>query len=114
MGEALRNEGIGLHGAERITQVAGDLESNLKEQERIGAEIAALQQHLAALQRDHSVLVTIQRALGSGSFSTPAAETRRRRSGRRRGGGWSRGTRLSSPRWWRWRPRWWIRPCGCW
>jgi hypothetical protein len=47
-----------------ITQVAGDLESNLKEQERIGAEIAALQQQLTALQEDHSVLVNIQRALG--------------------------------------------------
>jgi hypothetical protein len=47
-----------------ITQVAGDLESNLKEQERIGAEIAALQQQLTALQQDHSVLVNIQQALG--------------------------------------------------
>jgi len=47
-----------------IAQVAGDLESNLKEQERIGAEIAALQQQLTALQQDHSVLVNIQQALG--------------------------------------------------
>ncbi len=47
-----------------ITQVAGDLESNLKEQERIGADIAALQQQLTALQQDHSVLVNIQQALG--------------------------------------------------
>ncbi|MBK3574596.1 hypothetical protein JHN63_12375 [Streptomyces sp. MBT65] len=45
-------------------QVAGDLESNLKEQDRIGAEIAALQQQLTALQHDHSVLVNIQQALG--------------------------------------------------
>ncbi|MFJ8142254.1 hypothetical protein [Streptomyces sp. NPDC096013] len=45
-------------------QVAGDLESNLKEQERIGADIAALQQQLTALQQDHSVLVNIQQALG--------------------------------------------------
>ncbi|MEW1649091.1 hypothetical protein [Streptomyces sp. NPDC091219] len=47
-----------------IAQVAGDLESNFKEQERIGAEIAALQQQLTALQQDHSVLVNIQQALG--------------------------------------------------
>jgi len=47
-----------------IAQVAGDLESNLKEQERIGAEIAALQQQLTAVQQDHSVLVNIQQALG--------------------------------------------------
>ncbi|MFD4880732.1 hypothetical protein ACFWOB_46260 [Streptomyces sp. NPDC058420] len=47
-----------------IAQVAGDLDSNVKEQERIGAEIAALQQQLTALQQDHSVLVNIQQALG--------------------------------------------------
>ncbi|MFJ3899899.1 hypothetical protein [Streptomyces sp. NPDC090083] len=47
-----------------IAQVAGDLESNVKEQERIGAEIAALQHQLAALQQDHSVLVNVQQALG--------------------------------------------------
>ena len=47
-----------------IAQVAGDLESNFKEQERIGAEIAALQEQLTALQQDHSVLVNVQQALG--------------------------------------------------
>ncbi|WP_416963454.1 hypothetical protein [Streptomyces sp. Agncl-13] len=47
-----------------IAQVAGDLESNLKEQERVGAEIATLQQQLTALQQDHSVLVNMQQALG--------------------------------------------------
>ena len=47
-----------------IAQVAGDLESNFKEQERIGAEIATLQQQLTALQQDHSVLVNMQQALG--------------------------------------------------
>ncbi|MDH6703032.1 hypothetical protein P3T26_007549 [Streptomyces sp. MAA16] len=47
-----------------IAQVAGDLESNLKEQERISAEIAALQEQLTALQQDHSVLVNVQQALG--------------------------------------------------
>jgi hypothetical protein len=47
-----------------IAQVAGDLESNVQEQERIGADIAALQQQLTALQQDQSVLVNIQQALG--------------------------------------------------
>ncbi|WP_406465076.1 hypothetical protein OH768_53960 [Streptomyces sp. NBC_01622] len=47
-----------------IAQVASDLESNTKEQERIGAEIEALQEQLGALQHDHSVLVNMQQALG--------------------------------------------------
>ena len=38
-------------------QVAGDLERNLKEQERIGGEIEALQAQLTALQQDHAILV---------------------------------------------------------
>ncbi|MGW7382696.1 hypothetical protein [Streptomyces sp. NPDC054794] len=47
-----------------INQVTSDLERNVKEQERIGAEIAALQEQLGVLQRDHSVLVNVQEALG--------------------------------------------------
>ncbi|MGW7296447.1 hypothetical protein [Streptomyces sp. NPDC054829] len=50
-------------------QVAGDLERNLKEQERISGEIEALQTQLAALRHDHAVLVNIQQALGA---SAPA------------------------------------------
>ncbi|WP_217238138.1 hypothetical protein [Streptomyces sp. AC555_RSS877] len=46
-------------------QVSADLERNTKEQERVGAEIAALQEQLTALQRDHEVLVSIQRAIGT-------------------------------------------------
>ncbi|MFI6441760.1 hypothetical protein [Streptomyces sp. NPDC050759] len=60
------------------TQVAADLETNLKEQERISGDIAALQQQLAALQHDHSVLVNIQQALGvthSTKEPTPSTET---------------------------------------
>jgi hypothetical protein len=45
-------------------QVTNDLEANTKEQERINAEIAALQEQLAALQHDHSVLVNVQQVLG--------------------------------------------------
>ncbi|MFF7856300.1 hypothetical protein [Streptomyces sp. NPDC007904] len=48
-------------------QVASDLERNVKEQERVAAEIAALQQQLTVLQRDHAVLVNMQQALGIAS-----------------------------------------------
>ncbi|MFI9769716.1 hypothetical protein ACIHJG_22995 [Streptomyces sp. NPDC052415] len=53
-------------------QVTGDLERNLKEQERLGDEIAALQVQLAALRHDQAVLVSIQQALGV--TAEPAAE----------------------------------------
>ncbi|MFF1453767.1 hypothetical protein ACFVYF_37400 [Streptomyces sp. NPDC058274] len=49
-----------------IAQVAGDLERNTKEQERIGADIEALQEQLTALQHDHTVLVSMQQALTAG------------------------------------------------
>lgn len=55
-------------------QVASDLERNLKEQERISGDIAALQQQLAALQHDHAVLLSVQQALGAVPAPvTPAA-----------------------------------------
>ncbi|MGI5372678.1 hypothetical protein ACQEV2_00055 [Streptomyces sp. CA-251387] len=47
-----------------ISQVASDLERNVKEQERIASEMTTLQQQLAALQHDHTVLVQMQQALG--------------------------------------------------
>jgi hypothetical protein len=53
-------------------QVTGDLERNLKEQERLSGEIEALQAQLASLRHDHAVLVNIQQAIGIPS--TPAAE----------------------------------------
>ncbi|MFG2661586.1 hypothetical protein [Streptomyces sp. NPDC048425] len=60
-----------------IAQVTGDLEHNVKEQERLGAEIDALQEQLGALQHDHSVLVSMQEALGganpAGQADTTAA-----------------------------------------
>ncbi|AQS65580.1 hypothetical protein [Streptomyces pactum] len=55
-------------------QVAGDLERNAKEQERIGADIATLQEKLTALQQDHNVLVNIQQALAA-TVPAPAAES---------------------------------------
>ncbi|MFE9629291.1 hypothetical protein [Streptomyces sp. NPDC006527] len=44
-------------------QVAADLERNLKEQERISGEIAALQEQLTALEKDRAVLLNLQQAL---------------------------------------------------
>lgn len=45
------------------TQVGSDLERNVAEQERIRAEIDALQEQLTALRHDHSVLMNISQAL---------------------------------------------------
>nr|WSY48831.1 hypothetical protein OG999_00805 [Streptomyces sp. NBC_00886] len=55
-------------------QVAGDLERNLKEQERLSGEIEGLQAQLTALRHDHTVLVNIQQALGIPAPAAPAAE----------------------------------------
>ncbi|MGW2960797.1 hypothetical protein ACWDGI_20300 [Streptomyces sp. NPDC001220] len=56
-------------------QVAGDLEHNLKEQDRLNSEIEALQAQLAALRNDHTVLVNIQQALGiPAAHDAPAAQ----------------------------------------
>jgi hypothetical protein len=56
-------------------QVAGDLERNAKEQDRIGAEIDALQEQLRALQHDHTVLTNMQKALGAtDTAAQPARE----------------------------------------
>ncbi|GAA3596766.1 hypothetical protein [Streptomyces osmaniensis] len=56
-------------------QVTNDLERNVKEQERLTAEIASLQQQLAAVQHDHTVLVNVQQALGIVQApARPAAE----------------------------------------
>ncbi|MEU6519948.1 hypothetical protein [Streptomyces sp. NPDC046978] len=56
-------------------QVTSDLERNVKEQERISTDIAALQQELASLQTDHSVLVNVQQALGITSAPVQPAVT---------------------------------------
>ncbi|MFJ9753031.1 hypothetical protein [Streptomyces chartreusis] len=55
-----------------VNQVASDLDRNVKGQERIAAEIAALQQELAALQHDHAVLMNMQQALGIAATAEPA------------------------------------------
>lgn len=56
-------------------QVAGDLERNLKEQDRIAGEIAALQEQLASLEKDRTVLLNVRQALGVESApAAPAVE----------------------------------------
>ncbi|MER5533994.1 hypothetical protein [Streptomyces mirabilis] len=55
-----------------IAQVTGDLERNAKEQERVAAEVEALQEQLRALQHDHTVLVNMQDALGGPSSAHEA------------------------------------------
>ncbi|MEV5910603.1 hypothetical protein AB0M00_17090 [Streptomyces chartreusis] len=77
-----------------IAQVTGDLERNVKEQERITAEIASLQEQLAAVQHDHTVLVNVQQALGiTQAPAQPEAEAEsaavpspRQKTGAARGG----------------------------
>ncbi|MEU8992845.1 hypothetical protein AB0C98_41790 [Streptomyces sp. NPDC048558] len=77
-----------------VAQVTGDLERNVKEQERITAEIASLQEQLAAVQHDHTVLVNVQQALGIPEApAQPAAEAEnasvpapRQKTGAARGG----------------------------
>ncbi|MCS0605413.1 hypothetical protein NX794_30040 [Streptomyces sp. LP11] len=84
-----------------VHQVAGDLEQNVKEQDRVSGDIAALQEQLATLQRDHTILVSMQQALGvattAGAVTEPAVPAPRKKSatastrsapetGKRRGG----------------------------
>ncbi|MBA4863161.1 hypothetical protein H1V43_17585 [Streptomyces sp. PSKA54] len=56
-----------------VSQVAGDLERNAKEQERISAELTALEGQLQALRHDHALLVSMREAL-TGESSAPLPE----------------------------------------
>ncbi|AZM57313.1 hypothetical protein DMA15_36105 [Streptomyces sp. WAC 01529] len=60
--------------AQYAAQVAEDLESNRKEQERIEAEMAALQEKLEVLQRDCRVLENVQQALETSHTSASGAK----------------------------------------
>ncbi|MFE0044303.1 hypothetical protein [Streptomyces albireticuli] len=55
-------------------KVAADLEHNTKEQERIGAEVTALEERLRALRRDHTLLVGVQQALGKEAAAAPVPQ----------------------------------------
>jgi hypothetical protein len=46
-------------------QLTTDLERNAKEQDRIGADLVALQEQLDTLRHDQTLLVSMQRALGT-------------------------------------------------
>jgi hypothetical protein len=58
-----------------IAQVTNDLDRNVKEQERISAEISTLQEQLAGLERDHSVLMNMQQALGVKAVPADTVDT---------------------------------------
>ncbi|MGY5059978.1 hypothetical protein ACWDFR_38940 [Streptomyces sp. 900105755] len=58
-----------------ISQVANDLDRNVKEQQRVTEELAVLQEQLATLQRDHTVLVNMQQALGAPTTAPEPART---------------------------------------
>ncbi|MFJ4836342.1 hypothetical protein ACIP79_41595 [Streptomyces sp. NPDC088747] len=60
--------------AQYAAKVTADLEVNAKEQERIGAEVAALQAQLATLQNDQVLLANLQQTLGGESLTAAGAE----------------------------------------
>jgi hypothetical protein len=60
--------------AQYAAQVAADLERNTKEQDRIGAELTALQGQLEALQQDQVLLASVQQALGGASSAAAVQE----------------------------------------
>ncbi|MFI6340503.1 hypothetical protein [Streptomyces sp. NPDC050535] len=60
--------------AQYAAQVAADLERNTKEQERIGTEVAALQEQLASLQSNQVLLANLQRTLGVENLTTISTE----------------------------------------
>ena len=57
--------------ARYTAQVIADLEHNVKEQERIDAEVASLQEQSRALQHDRALLMNLQRTL-AGESATAA------------------------------------------
>ncbi|MFG2502237.1 hypothetical protein ACGFSB_29000 [Streptomyces sp. NPDC048441] len=60
--------------AQYAARVAVDLETNRQEQERVGAEVAALQEQLQALENDHAVLLSMKQALGSTGTAAAVAK----------------------------------------
>ncbi|MWA07803.1 BlaI/MecI/CopY family transcriptional regulator [Streptomyces sp. BA2] len=61
--------------ARYAAQVAADLDTNRKEHERIGTEVAALQELLQALENDYALLLSMQQALGSPGAPAVAVNT---------------------------------------
>ncbi|WP_367048189.1 hypothetical protein [Streptomyces sp. Je 1-332] len=60
--------------AQYAARVTADLETNRKEQERVGAQLTALQEQLRTLENDHALLLSMQQALGSSGALTATAK----------------------------------------
>ncbi|MFE4663207.1 hypothetical protein ACFRFJ_41785 [Streptomyces hydrogenans] len=71
------------------SKVAGDLERNVAEQERIRAEVARLAAELDELMHDHGVLLNLQKALQAGTSESD------RRVPRQKNGNAEKGARNS-------------------
>ncbi|MFB6835194.1 hypothetical protein [Streptomyces hydrogenans] len=71
------------------SKVAGDLERNVAEQERIRAEVARLTAELDELMHDHGVLLNLQKALQAGTSESD------RRVPRQKNGNAEKGARNS-------------------
>lgn len=76
-------------------RVAADLNENAAEQERIQAEIEALQAQLASLEQDHELLVGMRSALG-GETAKPQTVPAARRTVKKPGSATAKATRTSS------------------
>ncbi|MGW7089047.1 hypothetical protein ACWGH2_36905 [Streptomyces sp. NPDC054871] len=69
----IQSEAAGVQ-AQYAAQVAADLETNRKEHERVGVDVAAPKEQLQALESDHAVLLSMQQALGSPTAPAAAAK----------------------------------------
>ncbi|MFF3402362.1 hypothetical protein ACFYW6_28065 [Streptomyces sp. NPDC002659] len=76
-------------------RVAADLNQNTAEQERIQAEIEALQAQLASLEQDHELLVGMRSALG-GETAEPKTVPAARRTVKKPGSATAKTTRTPS------------------
>ncbi|MEU3922819.1 hypothetical protein [Streptomyces sp. NPDC029004] len=76
-------------------RVAADLNQNTAEQERIQAEIEALQAQLASLEQDHELLVGMRSALG-GETAEPKTVPAARRAVKKPGSATAKTTRTPS------------------
>ncbi|MFB7942035.1 BlaI/MecI/CopY family transcriptional regulator [Streptomyces sp. NPDC056049] len=77
------------------SKVAGDLERNVAEQERIRAEVARLTAELDELTHDHGVLLNLQKALQAGAAESDRTVPRQKNGKAGRAGKGGRGGRNS-------------------
>ncbi|MFF2779596.1 hypothetical protein ACFVU3_32445 [Streptomyces sp. NPDC058052] len=69
------------------SKVAGDLERNVAEQERIRGEVARLTAELDELMHDHGVLLNLQKALQAGASESDRKVPRQKNGKAGKGGG---------------------------